>query len=233
MTCGIYYYWDKKKDILVYIGKSVNIERRHKEHYRESQKHVQQINKVIQNSPERYEFGLLLCCSEHDLNQYEIECIKFYKPIFNFTDGGDGLISQNHPSKRVDVRKKLSLAQKKRYKDPDEKIKTSISSQKYWSHPLNRLKQSQKQKERWEEDDKNRKLFQDIFKGQGNPNAKYTLWDITVCEYRKSEFKKNNGYNPRRCFLCKYNTFILKIGYHLDFTSCDIINQLIKEELSE
>ena len=41
----------------------------------------------------------------------------------------------------------------------------------------------------------------------------------------------NDGKNPRRCFIFKYNGKILHIGSHLDFYTPELINDLINEFL--
>ena len=97
MTCGIYYYWDNEKDILVYIGKSINIEKRHLGHLCPSCKDSQPFNRALQKNPQRYDFGLLIECDKKDLNYYEIQCISMYNPLLNFTKGGDGCSGEDSP----------------------------------------------------------------------------------------------------------------------------------------
>lgn len=106
MTCGIYFYWDNEKDELAYIGKSVNCERRNREHYYHDN---QKINKIIQNNPMRYNFYIMLKCLPEQLNEEEILAIQMYKPKFNFTNGGDGASygNKNH-MKQEKHRQRLS-----------------------------------------------------------------------------------------------------------------------------
>lgn len=88
MTCGIYYYWDTKKDIVAYIGQSINIEKRHIEHLSSSTKNKQPFNSILQSNKNRYELCIMLECTKEELNKQEILAIKMYKPKFNFTEGG-------------------------------------------------------------------------------------------------------------------------------------------------
>lgn len=93
MSMGIYCYIDKKNNQIVYIGKDSNIHynKRHKEHYRPSLYHRQQINRVLQNNPNRYTYQILNWdVQDKDvLNALEISYIQRFKPRFNFTKGGD------------------------------------------------------------------------------------------------------------------------------------------------
>ena len=94
MTCGIYYYWDKDKDKVVYIGQSVNIEKRHIQHLSPSSRNKQPFNSILQSHPNRYTLEVMLECDKAELNEQEILAIKLYKPDFNFTDGGQCFATQ-------------------------------------------------------------------------------------------------------------------------------------------
>lgn len=63
--------------------------------------------------------------------------------------------------------------------------------------------------------------------------SKYSLWDTYKCQYNKElMFRSNiNGSEPRRCFRTKYNRKYIPIGYNFDFTSCEIIHDLIDEAI--
>ena len=117
---GIYGYWDKKNKYVVYIGKDSHITRkeRNKAHNRPCYYDKQQINKVIQNNPERYEYFILTegNFSDEELNSMECEAIEIFKTfkyeypersVFNFTKGGDG-VSGYIPSEKT--RQKISKA---------------------------------------------------------------------------------------------------------------------------
>lgn len=72
-----------------------------------------------------------------------------------------------------------------------------------------------------------------LSKGKNNPNNKYTLWDPSKCQYVKGNmFRRNrDGSEPCRCFTTKYNGKLLPLGTHLDFVTCEIIHDLIDEEV--
>ena len=128
MAKGIYCYIDKKNDKIVYVGKDSHIDKnaRHKAHLASSMHDQQQINKILQNNPNRYAYQVLWKidnCTDDYLNQTEISYIKKYNPKFNFTEGGDGISGFQHSE---ETRKKISEAQKG--KAPWNKEKVNIYS---------------------------------------------------------------------------------------------------------
>ena len=86
MTTGIYCYYDLQNHQIDYVGKSVNIERRHKEHLRE---HLI-FDKRLQSNPKRWRLVIICECEENQLDHLERIHIKSINPKYNFTDGGDG-----------------------------------------------------------------------------------------------------------------------------------------------
>lgn len=112
MTVGIYGYWDRINQYVVYVGKDSNIHNnsRHKQHIRTSERSRQVINKALQKQPDRYVYFKIIEgeYSDYDLNQLEQEFIKLLKTnkkhhkdkrVFNFTNGGDGFGSGvNNPN---------------------------------------------------------------------------------------------------------------------------------------
>ena len=98
---GIYCYTDLKTDEIVYIGKDSRIDknRRNYDHLNPSKYDEQQINRVLQNTPDRYVYDILCCsndCDEKLLNTLERGYIYMYNPKFNFTKGGDGISGYTH-----------------------------------------------------------------------------------------------------------------------------------------
>ena len=104
MSSGIYAYWDNVKNYYVYVGKDSNIDKkiRHNYHILESKYNEQQINRVLQNNPERYEYRVIMEGNYNNwqLDQMEKLCIKSFKTfkedypersVFNFTRGGEGI----------------------------------------------------------------------------------------------------------------------------------------------
>lgn len=101
MTKGIYCYIDKTNNEIVYVGKDSNIHKnkRRNAHKQPKRYNDQQINRIIQNNPFRYQYKILWetnDCSNNHLNQMEIYYISKYNPIFNFTNGGDGASGFKH-----------------------------------------------------------------------------------------------------------------------------------------
>ena len=97
MTKGIYAYFDKQMNEIVYVGKDsrIDINKRHKAHHRSTEYDSQQINRLVQNNPKRYVYGVLYECPPHldevDLNGLEMQYIEALNPKFNFTGGGEGI----------------------------------------------------------------------------------------------------------------------------------------------
>ena len=101
MTKGIYCYIDKKNDNIVYVGKDSHIDKgkRQRAHEQPHRYNEQQINRVIQGNPSRYRYEVLWevdDCSDNHLNQMEMHFISEHKPMFNFTNGGDGVVGFKH-----------------------------------------------------------------------------------------------------------------------------------------
>ena len=125
---GIYAYYDTKKEEIVYIGKDSNIDKqaRHREHCSPSKYNVQQINRVLQNNPNRYLYKMIYECPPHlddiDVNGLEMQYIEALNPKFNFTKGGEGLsghkLSLQH-------RKKISEANKGKKRSEEHKQRLS------------------------------------------------------------------------------------------------------------
>lgn len=126
MTCGIYYFWDDLKDNLVYIGKSINIEERIKDHLKPSRNKLH-IDKALKSNMLRYSYGILLHCDIDDLDNNEILAIKMYNPKLNFTTGGDGGL------KSKETKKRMSIAQMRHYVSNETKNKISKKRKEYYS----------------------------------------------------------------------------------------------------
>lgn len=137
---GIYAYFDKETEKIVYIGKDSYIHKneRHKKHLQPSKYDEQTINRVLQNNPNRYIYKPIHICHSHltndDLNGLEIQYIEALNPKFNFTEGGDGMLGfkhseatlkklrDNHPKPMLgknhskETRRKMSNSAKLRHK---------------------------------------------------------------------------------------------------------------------
>lgn len=141
---GVYGYFDKKDNTVVYVGKDSYIEKnkRHNSHLRPSHCNAQPFNRILQNNPNRYVYQVLVwnIKDQNTLNAVEMQYIRQLKPRFNFTDGGDGIIgfkfskearkkmSQNNgrywKDKNLsnDTRKKMSQAHKGKQKGKDNPL---------------------------------------------------------------------------------------------------------------
>ena len=150
MSLGIYCYIDTKDDSIVYVGKDSNIdkERRNKEHYQSSKYNNQQINRILQNNPNRYTYQVLAwnVTDQDTLNALEISYICNLKPKFNFTAGGDGMIgykhsneskqkmSDSHKGKKLSNEHKQKISNGNRGKKVSEETKKKLSDNnaRYW-----------------------------------------------------------------------------------------------------
>ena len=130
---GIYAYWDNKLSQYVYIGKDSKIykNKRHNVHLSPSTYDAQQINRVLQNNPERYEYRILMegDYSNKQLIKMEKFLIKHFKTfkydyserhVFNFTKGGDGMDGFKHSE---ETKKKISEANKGKHHSPETEFK--------------------------------------------------------------------------------------------------------------
>ena len=150
---GIYGYWDNVKGYVAYIGKDSNIgkNKRDKRHKYPSGYDDQQINKVLQNNSERYEYFVLAKSnfSEEELNEMESQAIEIFKTyhydypeksVFNFTKGGEGTIGWKHSE---ETKKKISEANKgeknwiygkKHSEETKLKMSESHKGEKHWNY---------------------------------------------------------------------------------------------------
>jgi len=96
---GIYAYVDTMDNSVVYVGKDSHIgeNRRHMQHHQKSNYDRQQINRVLQTNPNRYQYKKVFVfddISNSELNQLEMQQIALFNPKFNFTKGGDGCLGR-------------------------------------------------------------------------------------------------------------------------------------------
>lgn len=143
MTKGIYLFWDKKYEQIIYAGRFTGI-KRIKDHFQPSKKHAQKINEYIQEYEDRIE-PIIFCefddISDNDLNQLEKETIKLFRLnkykypdnfVFNFTDGGGGMSGHIVSEEN---RKKISKSHKGKKHTP-ETCKKISESKKGKNHPM-------------------------------------------------------------------------------------------------
>lgn len=107
MMKGIYCYYDLEMDTVIYIGRDSNIGRKNRYYAHKSPSNYdkQPFNRVLQNNPDRYEYGVI--CEYSNLTDDELnwmECMEIMKhkflygdiPKFNFDVGGDGCTGHRH-----------------------------------------------------------------------------------------------------------------------------------------
>jgi len=122
MTVGIYCYKDlQNNNSIVYIGKdaSIDINKRHKDHFYPSKYDEQVINRVLQNNPDRYSYEVL---KEWNMEEHHPKTaslleklyIRRYNPKFNFTKGGDGCCGFSLPES---TKQKMSESMKKLHEE--------------------------------------------------------------------------------------------------------------------
>lgn len=91
MSCGIYKFTSKTTG-LSYIGQSVDIERRYKEHKRAKNDYAFH-NAIKKYGWEDFTFEILECCNKNELNKKEKYWIAYYNTYYNGyneTQGGEG-----------------------------------------------------------------------------------------------------------------------------------------------
>lgn len=117
---GIYQYMDLNTNDVVYIGRDsrIDINRRHKQHLQPSLYDAQQINRVLQNNPNRYDYTVI--CQYDDLTDEELDYLEIKEimkhkflydnlPKFSYTIGGGGNYGLIHSD---ETKKKISESEK-------------------------------------------------------------------------------------------------------------------------
>lgn len=119
-------------------------------------------------------------------------------------------ISRKHSE---ETRRKMSEAHKGRKHSLETKMKISKANKG--------RKHSQK----------TRRKMSILSRGKNNSMSKYTIWDNEKCCYNKTNQRDDS--KPYRCFITKYNSKPIPIGNNLDFLTCEIIHDLIDEEVKK
>ena len=188
---GIYAYFDKKDNSVVYVGKDSSIEKnkRHREHMYKSNYNKQAINRILQNNPNRYTYQVLVWdVKDYDtLTALEIQNIRQLKPKFNFTDGGDG---------------------KTGYVTSDEtkrKISKSLTGLKHSEETKEKMRKSHKGFKHSEETKK--KISENHWDSSGKNNPNYKDYPRII---------KTGFYDGKQLYALKKDGKILKRSYFLD-----------------
>ena len=236
---GIYAYFDKKDNSVVYVGKDSSIEKnkRHREHMYKSNYNKQAINRILQSNPNRYTYQVLVwnVKDQDTLTALEIQNIRQLKPKFNFTDGGDGISGFRHSDETKEKISKSKIGFKH-----SEETKKKISKGNIGNIHSKETKQKMSKSHqgfRHTEETKRKlskimKVAHSNKKGNDNSNSKYNLWDVGSTHYLKGNmFNNNREPNPCKCFMIRWNGYDIPCGTFMDFISTDLINNIIKKEM--
>ena len=218
---GIYAYFDKKDNSVVYVGKdsSLDKQRRRYDHKSPSKYDVQPFNRIVQNNPNRYTYQVLVWNVEDQetLNALEIQYIRQLKPKFNFTDGGDGSCGFKHSD---ETRKKRSEYRKgKKHSDETRskmsKIRKGKKCKPFTEEHKRKLSEANKGKKLSEE---HRRKISEAHKGERNPmfGKKPPLGK----SYARVIKKGTQSYNAKQKYALVYEGKI-------------IANSIFKEKLEE
>lgn len=196
--CGIYCIINKVNN-KKYIGKSLNIYRRIRQHINCLNKQSKNENQYFINSwlkygRDNFYYEIIEYCKPEELEEKELYYIQLYDTInrdkgYNLRmDSSTGIIINE------ETRQKLSVAQKKRFENLDERQKMSEAGIKVWSNPILRKQVSEsvskaKEKYNFKQLDKQGNLIE-IFENVKSIIDKYPSYKwqniYAVC----------NGYKP-------------------------------------
>ena len=242
MVCGIYMI-ENKNTGQKYIGQSVDINRRYREHIRGINISHSYIDDAIQKyGINNFNFSIILKLPQdkellNEMEKYYIWKYNTYldKKHYNLTIGGE-----SSPTLNSDVAKKISQKQKgknnsfyghKHSEEQKKKWSLQRKGNKFYKnnkHPFLNKKRPEHSKKMT---GKNNPMYNK--KGKNSPFTKYFLWDSSYCSYIKREMERNGREpNPCKCFQFKYKQYRLPIGMFIDFVSCEILNELIYDQLS-
>ena len=235
---GIYAYFDKKDNSIAYVGKDSNIDKnkRKTSHMISSNYNSQPFNRILQSNPNRYTYQVLVwnVKDQDTLNALEIQYILQLNPKFNYTDGGDGCVGLKHSDK---TKKRISDAlkginnpmyHKKHSKETKRKMSTNHWDCGGVNNPMYGKHHSDKTCKRISESRKGK------YKGRNHSRSIYTLWDSEFVGFNKGDMLKDGnekGLRPRKCFKLKYGGHIIHCGGFFEFTSIEIINEIIKGDV--
>ena len=207
MTTGIYKIINKSNG-KVYIGQSVDVENRIKNHKGDLRRNHHH-NEHLQNSfnkygEESFEFSLIKSCKARYLDRFEklhIYLNKSMNPKYGYNKDSGGSVQ-----KEVSEETKEKMREAKKGKRFSEEHKMKIS-----------------------EAHKGKKHSSETKRKMSKAKIKYSLWNTKKCNYHKENMFANNrdGSAPCRCFQTKYDRTLLPIGLNMDFISCEIIHDLI------
>lgn len=247
MTCGIYLI-ENKQTKQKYIGQSVNIERRWKEHCLYKDIETSRLERSMKKHGNKNFIITIIEETENNnkiLDSREKYWINFYntykdKNHYNLTNGGDVC-----PSKDPNIAKKISQSLKgkkhsEKYKKQlsrimkDKKIHKGESNpfygKKHTKETKIKMSQSRKGKKRLPHTEQTKKILSQKQKEYQEKNKIYTLWDIHCCSYDKYAMNRNNRIpNPCGCFIFMYDGNKIINSRFIDFYTPELLYNLTKE----
>jgi len=193
---GIYAYFDKKDNSVVYVGKDSNIDKgkRRRDHIQPSNYNKQPFNRVLQNNLNRYEYKEIFVfdeISQTELNQLEMQQIALFNPKFNFTKGGEGMLGYKHS---LESRRKMSEACKGRKIGPlseehRRKISESNKGKKHSKEARRKMSEYWTGRKRGPMSDETRKKISKANKGRTISEE----WRKKISEGHKGSIPWNKG----------------------------------------
>lgn len=122
-----------------YVGQSIDIEKRWKDHIRDSKKSEYTIHKAIRKyGVENFEFSVLEECSVDKLDEREIYWISeldTFNNGYNMTLGGEGHILYLDPKERDQKKKEVARRSGKKYRDSHKEERRELQRRYRKNHP--------------------------------------------------------------------------------------------------
>lgn len=252
---GIYYIKNKTNS-KIYIGQSVDINKRFNSH-----KHLlrnnNHSNSHLQASYNKYgadnfEFGLIKCTKEKYLNRLEKLFIRKYDSTdptkgYNYAKGGNSNSGWTMPQKtRNKIREALKGENSYWYgktfsKEHKKKLSESLKGKKLSeahkqklseafkgkNHPFYGKHHTEETKQKISKSKKGQMLSEETKELLSEIRAKYTLWNYKKVGYDKSRIKDPD--KVYKAFRLKYNKKNINIGRFEEFITPTIIYNLIEE----
>ena len=106
-------------------------------------------------------------------------------------------------------------------------IKRSVNKKQ-----LDELTNKLNNKEISEKEVKNLRLYdaKERAKNAIQSRIKYNMWNPSCCCYYKTKMLQyNGGDKPKKCFALRHKGKMVPIGFFNEFTSCEIIDSIVKE----
>lgn len=158
--CGIYLIKNNRNG-LTYIGQSIDIHRRIKEHFSKTYRNITLIDSAIADEPEIFSWEVLIECDKEDLNYYENYYIYYYDSLnhgYNRNFGGHSvgvLMGEKHPQAKytdeeiLNIRKEYVYCTMLELYDKYQKNQSFYSFKNTISNSYKHLPVYKKSKKEW------------------------------------------------------------------------------------